>query len=147
MGCIVCRQKGTAGGDGYVMFEAGGSAASYWMDGITTNPSQSVTQSVWHHWVVTITTGSNNIKLYIDGVLSGSTGTINSAWTLDDNPVLFGAGENDATTTPTEFFNGAIDEVHILNTVLTQQWIQTEYANMNNPSGFVSVGSEVQVTA
>ena len=143
--CIVCRQLYNSYQDGYVLFQPGNQyAASFWIYNLASNPISTVSPTTtWHHWAVTVTTGSNNLKIYIDGLPSGSLGTLNSYPILDVNPVLIGAGENDATTTPTEFFDGSIDEVRISDTVRSAGWIATEYANMNNPAGFISLGPEV----
>ncbi|MFW9888579.1 MAG: LamG-like jellyroll fold domain-containing protein, partial [Candidatus Thorarchaeota archaeon] len=40
---------------------------------------------------------------------------------------------------------GAISEFRILNSVLSPEWIATEYANQNDPASFYSVGAEVQI--
>jgi hypothetical protein len=38
-------------------------------------------------------------------------------------------------------FDGIIDEVRAAKTVQSTQWIQTEYTNQNDPSGFISLGN------
>jgi FlaG/FlaF family flagellin (archaellin) len=151
MGCVVCRQLGSSYGDGYVMFQTGGGTpyrASFYILGLSTQPYSSTISpsTTWHHWAVTVTTGTSNLKIYIDGQPSGSSGTVNTYPTLDDNPVIIGGGENGAGSTVDELFDGAIDEVRISNVVRSPGWIATEYASMNNPAGFISLGSEVQET-
>jgi flagellin-like protein len=144
MGCIICRQLGTDVGDGYVMFQNSGSyRASFFIFGCSRPLSSTISPNTsWHHWVVTATAGSNNLKIYIDGQPSGSTGTVATYPTLDDNPVIIGGGENGSGSTVTELFDGSIDEVHISSTILSPQWIQTEYNNQNNPTGFYNIGTE-----
>jgi FlaG/FlaF family flagellin (archaellin) len=149
-GCVVCRQLGTGTGDAYTMFENTGPTASFYISGISSTASSSTITTnpytAFHHWVVTVTTGTNNVRIYVDGQLSGTQRTLSTYPTLDDNPVIFGAGENDGTSNPNEWFNGAIDEVRISNIVRSPGWITTEYANMNDPAGFIGLGSEVQET-
>ena len=50
-----------------------------------------------------------------------------------------GSGQNN-------YMNGQIDEVRISNVVRSPEWLQTEYSNQNNPAGFITVGSEAQIT-
>jgi len=38
--------------------------------------------------------------------------------------------------------SGGIGQIKITSTPLDATWIATEYANQNNPSGFVSIGPE-----
>jgi hypothetical protein len=37
---------------------------------------------------------------------------------------------------------GAIDEVHISNVALSNDWIKTEYNNQNSPGTFYTIGSQ-----
>ncbi len=39
--------------------------------------------------------------------------------------------------------DGTLDEFHIANTALSDGYIATEYANQNNPEGFLTIGPEV----
>jgi hypothetical protein len=40
------------------------------------------------------------------------------------------------------YFDGVIDEARVSSVARSQEWITTEYTNMNNPSGFITIGTE-----
>jgi hypothetical protein len=77
--------------------------------------------SVWHHVVFTIQGGSN-LKLYVDGVLVGST-TAPVAASFSANPVI---GWSDATWV--SHFNGTIDEVALYPSALSAARVSTHFA-------------------
>ncbi|MHA2400054.1 MAG: hypothetical protein ACXADU_14360, partial [Promethearchaeota archaeon] len=45
----------------------------------------------------------------------------------------------------TDFFDGIIDEVRIINSPRSSGWIQTEYNNQYNPASFYSFGNAIEV--
>jgi len=59
--------------------------------------------------------------------MSGSTSTGTNRWIGNDND--------------NEPFNGQIDEVRILDVVLSKNWVITEYNNQNSPDTFYSFGA------
>lgn len=73
----------------------------------------------WHHVVVTNDTSANEIKGYTDGSLTQT----HSLSVSSNNVKTIGAYQNGSLW----FFNGAIDEVGIWNTVLTSTQIQSIY--------------------
>jgi hypothetical protein len=136
---IVARQLGTGFGDGYLLGVNDGGTA-YMIVGSNSAYRGGITTATWYH-IVGVASGSTR-RVYINGV-GGSTGG-GVTWSLDNNPVLIGSGENSAPGTfPTEQFDGKIDEVRISNTVRSSDWIRTEYNNVNNP-GLIS-GPEEEV--
>lgn len=83
----------------------------------------SVNDNVWHHVAVVRTSAlSNNISIYVDGILSNS-GTVNH--NITTNALNIGAYNFSGLT---QFFNGSIDEVRIWNRALSLAEIQN---NMN----------------
>jgi hypothetical protein len=100
------------------------------------------TVNTWVHVAATIV--GNNLKLYINGALNGDY-TINTAGALvgGTSPLYLGRGI--PIDTPT--FKGTLDEVRVSNMARSENWLKTEFNNMNNPSGFISVGSEQPITA
>ena len=76
--------------------------------------------NTWHH--VALTYDGSYVKIYVDGVLSGSwsqTGTI----VTNANPLTIGSQPGYG-----EYFKGSVDEIRIWNVARTQSQIQT---NMN----------------
>ena len=93
----------------------------------------------WNHVIATYNKNSGiyNQKLYINGVeIRHRTDTLTIS--ISDLDLLIGN-----TEVGTRYFNGTIDEVRISNVARSAEWIETEYNNMNDPSSFYSVGSEV----
>jgi hypothetical protein len=40
------------------------------------------------------------------------------------------------------YFDGLIDEARVSSVARSQDWLTTEYANMNNPAGFCTFGTQ-----
>ncbi|MHA2248549.1 MAG: DUF2341 domain-containing protein, partial [Candidatus Hodarchaeales archaeon] len=112
--------------DGYITFSVKTDLSQKW-PGKTGNPI-----NTWIHVVGTY--DGSNALIYINGVEQTSqalTGTI----VQTTNPLRFGAD-------PSNYFGGLVDEIRISNITRSAEWILTEYNNQNNPSSFISVGSE-----
>jgi hypothetical protein len=85
----------------------------------------------WYH-VVGVYDGTNTY-LYVDGIqrnFNANTGPI--VETI--NPLYIGRGD--------QYFDGRIDEVRVLNTNKTVEWILAEFRNQNDPASFMGVGAE-----
>ncbi|MDD4924654.1 MAG: LamG domain-containing protein, partial [Dehalococcoidales bacterium] len=85
-----------------------------------TKGGYSVSRNEWHHIVGTYdpAAGSNNMKLYIDGVLDNvATKTVVPTPTAN---LLIGKGE-------TDFFGGLIDDVKVYNYVRTAEQVRADY--------------------
>ncbi len=126
--------------DGYKMI----SASTY------TNPG-------WHHFAATfdtcggggIFTESVNWKLLIDGVddtgTKGSWGPGGGAWEWingylpNDGYFTIGANSNNSN-----YFDGLIDEIRLIDSTLSPDWIATEYRNAYNLSSYLSISPEIE---
>jgi hypothetical protein len=109
---------------------------SYWSS--TTSPrellsSDTLSTGTWSFVTVTYDGVTDQAKIYLndnnDGMdsMSGSTYTGTNRWIgNDDNG---------------EPFDGQLDEVRILDIVLSKNWIITEYNNQNSPNTFYSIGT------
>ena len=91
----------------------------------------------WNHIMFTYDkdAGSSQLKLYINGALSGTASSTSSISSNSSN-LLFGY-----------LLNGVMDEVWLSNTARSAQWIKTAYNNQSSVSGFLSFGSESQTTS
>jgi len=106
-----------------------------WVDGHTQKiESTHVFRDTNWHYVSVVATGAQLI-LYVDNVVEGS-----APWDgTSSNMYPFYMGDNRLGT---DYFFGTIDEVRISNSARDRNWISTCYQNQNNPSGFVTIGSE-----
>ncbi len=100
---------------------------------------------IWHY-IAWSSTGSEN-RFFFDG------DEVTLSWQDCQNPngIWFDDQNTDASTIgcliqddTVNLWNGLLDEIKITSTPLDATWIAAEYANQNNPSGFVSFGPEEQ---
>lgn len=94
----------------------------------------------WHHAVAS-RTGTNTLRLYIDGVSVGTTNLTGTVGTLNNNIGLDIGREWDvnASTNYTAFFNGSIDEVGLWNIAISTTDIATLYkSGYGIPYPFIS---------
>jgi YD repeat-containing protein len=104
--------------------------------------SKAVNDGSWHHLVLTLSTSTNIMTLYVDGASQGTascsgiasypfTGYLRIAsYKLAGKP-----GGNDG------YFGGKIDEVRFSAIDRSADWITTEYNNQNSPATFYTVSS------
>ena len=149
-GRIADKSSGTTGQNGWslatysgppnnaLMFRKGFSGTrGYW-----TTPAGSITLNAWNYVAVSYNSGStaNNPSIYINGVSQAVTeqqAPAGSSSSDAANILVFGNRIGSAWA-----YNGTMDEVRASNALRSPDWIATEYANQNSPSGFYSVGSE-----
>lgn len=102
------------------------------------------TTGVFNYVVVTKTgTSTVTIAHYLNGATNGS-GTAPGV----PNPLVNGS-DNAYIGTRGDFvtmFKGSMDEMRVSNVVLTDNWKKTTYNNINSPSTFTTIGSEVGAT-
>src|SRR3989338_130699 len=83
----------------------------------------------WHH-VAAVFDVSDNLKIYVDGVLRNTTAvTVNSDGikTLSGTPIYIGAMNDDVSLAVSQFFPGTIDEFRIYNRALSPDEIKRLY--------------------
>lgn len=90
----------------------------------------------WNHLVVTYN-GTTGIA-YTNG--ANAMGSQNSTLTGTLSPnVSFTIGSRSSGAALARAIIGTIDEVRVLNEVLSPEWIATEYANQNTPGTFLTI--------
>ncbi len=145
-GMIGSKMSGTTGQTGWsfatytnnvLMFRKGfGGTRGYW-----STPTSSIALNAWNYVVVTYNQGNiaNNPTVYINGVSQSITKVQAPAGAVQSDAANSLRLGNYATS---RTFSGIIDEIRASKTIRSAPWVQTEYANQNNPSGFISTGSE-----
>lgn len=84
--------------------------------------------------------GLNNIKIYLNGVLNNQAHNETSNLVTNSNAVEIGAQPADHTTATA--MDGVLDEMRVISSARSADWLLTEYNNQNNPSTFfASIGS------
>ena len=97
----------------------------------------------WHNVVVTKSTGTSTLTLYIDG---SSIGTISNCNPDFSNATLFSIGQEWDASGTSDFFSGQISNLSIWNTELTQAQVTEIYSegvpqNLNNHSAYSNLVS------
>lgn len=116
--------------EGYFYSTVGGFRSAESAAGVMSNTN-------WHRITNVWDSTSGTIYTYVDGVESGSSATLGEVPQTSNQSVVIGAGD----TSGTEAFDGVIDEIRVLTTALSADWIATEYSNQNAPASFYAVGS------
>ncbi|MFX1271344.1 MAG: LamG-like jellyroll fold domain-containing protein [Promethearchaeota archaeon] len=100
------------------------------------------TNGIWHHVVVTMDYNSKEVILYMDGIpLTLLVELVPTGWTQLANLDDWIWGGN-SPHVPEGSALATFDEIRVSSIVRSPQWIATEHANQDNPSGFYSIGSE-----
>lgn len=116
-------QDGVVGKDGaYSILIASNNLAFYdWGSSTMRNSGVAVNDNVYHHAVVTtVSGGSNQSLIYLDGALVMTTTRTDTSQT---SPVIIG----DFNASPTSPFHGTIDEVAIYSSILAPATIKQHY--------------------
>ena len=90
---------------------------------------------LWHY--LTAAYGAEGMKLYVDGVLKGTNGSLTGS--LDPLRSGFWIGRYFDDRNGRYGFDGAIDEVRVSTSERNANWIRTEYDNQNAPGSFFSL--------
>ena len=100
-----------------------------------------ITPDTWHYIVgVADSSGAGSLRLYIDGFevntnsYSGTSNTGTGDLSIGKSP-----------GSPSQEWNGNIDEVRVSNIVHSADWIATEYNNQYDPPTFFTIGSEIKI--
>jgi hypothetical protein len=107
-----------------------------------TRGNTDLSDSSWHYVVGTLDKSSaTGMKLYTDAseVTYDNQDSPTGLGTMHtDNPAQIGTAQQGGLG----YYDGIFDEIRARDTVLSADWISTEYNNQNSPSTFYTVGSE-----
>jgi hypothetical protein len=135
---ILGRQFGAGSVDSYLLTVTANGAASSTPNGFLTGTGVSggaVNTGTWYHLAMNFTpAGTSSAYLFVNGANVANTPACSIS--IDANPVIIGGQENDASSMPTQLFDGTIDEVRVSNVARSDTWIKTEYNNQNSPTSF-----------
>jgi uncharacterized repeat protein (TIGR01451 family) len=97
-----------------------------------------VQDNSWHHIGVTYdgTSNRSGMKIYVDGSLM-STGPSAAIANSIRNTYNLTFGTN--SISPTDYFNGSLDEIRFSNSARTADWIKTQYNNQSSPSTLYTI--------
>ncbi|MHA2185743.1 MAG: DUF2341 domain-containing protein, partial [Promethearchaeota archaeon] len=99
-----------------------------------------LTSDTWYY--IAVTFDGSTMRGYIDGSFQGS---YLESWGEITYKYTLGSFAYDSSYGLTDFFDGIIDEVRIINSPRSSGWIQTEYNNQYNPASFYSIGNAIEV--
>ncbi|MCA9367307.1 laminin G domain-containing protein [Candidatus Kaiserbacteria bacterium] len=98
-----------------------------------------VATSTWHYSAITFN-GSNLQEIYHDGVMENSR---NSNDSFSNSAAYFGIGADSPGSSPSDFFQGPIDEIHVATSTRSSAWIKAEYYNLATTTDFYTAGVSV----
>ena len=103
---------------------------------INTDPLNASIGTGWKHVAMTYDQngGTNNQKLYVNGVLTTQT-TSTGAITTNANDLLIG-----------QYYDSTLDEVRISSSVRSAAWLKTAHNNLNSPGTFMTLGDQSTTT-
>jgi len=108
------------------------SQVQFYVNGIWVSKPVSLNQ--WHYVVATY--DGTTARLWVDGGSAASVSATSLTWGSQKMYI----GDNSASTRQ---FKGLMDEVRASRIARSNEWINTEYANQNDPSSFYTIGPEV----
>ena len=116
--------------------DEGAAVHAFFFDGSTTialTPTRTFAGAWWHHFAVVFNDDGNSFELYIDGVLSASTGAASSvSYSGRGANTLIGSHGNGQTNRD---FTGQLDDVRIYNRAIGPVEVQALFDGGNPPSG------------
>ena len=108
-------------------------------DGALHDSTVDAATSDWAHVVAVYDSGAP--KIYLDGVCVSCTGTETRTGVRANGNFVLG-GEIDSATRVNNELVGDMDEFRISNTVRSADWVAASYSTQNNPSAYLSFGTE-----
>jgi hypothetical protein len=140
--------------DGYLILTdnvSGSTSAIRIIQGFNTSPgrwettSLDLTFAVWQVVAVTYnnSSSSNDPLIYKNGVSKAITEVTTPSGTAGSDAAATGYLGNRAAQDRT--FDGVLDEIRFRKSILTADWLVTEYNNQNSPSTFIADGAPTNI--
>lgn len=132
-------------GDGRLGFATRGQGAGGLVDSYA-GTAGDLNDGNWHH-VAAVYDGTDKL-LYIDGALALTVPNAHGGAALGTGTDRFGfIGDGSEATgfngnRNNIYYDGSYDEIRLLNSAMTTDWISTEYNNQSNPAAFYTVSEE-----
>jgi hypothetical protein len=142
VGTIISKRLNGSGTYNYIFDVTSTGNIVIYNNGLTPGSLTSTTTistGIWSY--ATVVYNGSTIKIYINGIERGSQSVTGSP-VADSGPFGIGA---DYPESWTDFLNGKVDEARVFSSVLSADWIKTEYNNQNDPATFSSCGTESSV--
>lgn len=114
--------KEDADDDGWRIMLTSANVVTCSVNEINVSSTSTITDTNWHLVGCTITRAGNG-QVYIDGIANGTATAISSTAMATTSNILIGA----RSYTPTNYFNGQIDDARIYNYSLTATQVKTLY--------------------
>ena len=109
-----------------------------WTPNDTAISTSDIYDGNWHY-VSAVKNGTSSITLYVDGVAQGSDVSITASTISNADPITVGSQD---TSDDTDDFNGDLDELEILSTNSSADWVEASYLNTKSNSTFLSIAEE-----
>ncbi|MFX0121681.1 MAG: DUF2341 domain-containing protein, partial [Candidatus Hodarchaeota archaeon] len=97
----------------------------------------------WHYVVGVADSATNQLRLYVDGVLEGTAAYDGSSAT-DTTPLYLGRNPG-AMPEFDQAWSGGIDECRVSGIIHSEDWIDTEYNNLFDPANFYIITQEFSI--
>ncbi len=127
--------NGDSGANGYGIYINGGIISLLLGAVILYNFNSAIVQNAWNH--IVITRDATTWRLYLNSSLD-----VNTITTNPNAPATATFQIADLLQRPTVNQPMIVDEVRVLTTPLTANWIAAEYSNQNDPANFYIIGTE-----
>ncbi|RFC55277.1 DUF2341 domain-containing protein [Brumimicrobium aurantiacum] len=98
-----------------------------------------ISNNTWHYCVASYDNSTKEKKIYIDGIEVASENVTGTLVAASGTPSI--GGENSSGEVNNRF-SGDLDEIRAIPSVLSPDWIKTEFNNQNSPSDFYSISAE-----
>jgi len=128
--------------------------SGYWTLQLCASPNGESPHSFWlapfqpvigeWYYITVVWESNQEPTFYINGEernVVGGTDAISNIFNNDGTPLHIGKSSYSSGRE----FDGVIDELQVLDVALSSNWVNTSYRNMDNPSSFYSVGSEIDI--
>jgi hypothetical protein len=143
---VICDdQSNHRGGHAVSLGDPGSGRLRFYIRGLIPrrlNSPNMIVNNTWYHFTATYNESTGEKLLYINGAQVASQIATGTLVAETGNASIGGENSSSISNELNNRFSGNIDEIRAYQGILSPEWIQTEYTNQNNPSGFYSISAE-----